>query len=277
MVRPSPDPHESIHGFLAYYLRFLRTRHNATQADVAKILSCSIGQVSKYESGDKQLGTNECKALDAAWNTGGVFKIWLGYAKLGIDANAPSRLLRYQRRAIEHCIYSANVVPLPLQTEDYTRSLLEAGYSAGLIADLEKTLALRMELQNAILDGQPDIWIVIDQIALRQMASPQVMAAQRDWLVEMGQLLHISVRILPLSAAPHTGVDGSYWSFVLPGRRMAAYSGNALGVGRVIDDQAEAIGVMSRFQRLAARAWNEDQSRELLERMGESYDGMAEE
>lgn len=277
MVRPSPDPHESIYAFLAYYLRFLRTRHNATQADVAKILNCSIGQVSKYESGDKQFGSRECTALDKAWNTGGVFTIWLGYAKLGIDANAPVRRARYQRRAIEHCIYSGNVVPIPLQTEDYARSLLGAGQSAGLIEDLEPAVAQRMEFQAAILDGKPDIWIVIDQIALRPMASPQVMADQRDRLVEMGKLRHISIRILPLSAAPHTGADGSYWCFMLPGRRLAAYSGNALGLGRVIDDQAEAAGVMSRFHRLAARAWSEDQSREHLEQMGESYDGLAQE
>lgn len=277
MVRPSPDPHESIYAFLAYYLRFLRLQRGLTQADVAKILNCSIGQVSKYESGEKQLGTRECAALDKAWDTGGVFTIWLGYAKLGIDANAPSRLDHYQRRAIEHCIYSHNLVPLPLQTEEYARSLLGAGHTAGLIEDLEVAVAVRMDLQTAILDGRPNLWILIDQIALRQMASPQVMIDQRNKLVEMGRLRHVSVRILPLSAAPHTGVDGSYWCFTLPGRRLAAYSGNALGIGRVIDDQTEAVGVASRFQRLAARAWSEDQSREHLEQMGGCYDNMAQE
>lgn len=277
MVRPSPDPHESIHAFMAYYLRFLRLQRGLTQADVAKILNCSIGQVSKYESGEKQLGTRECTALDKAWNTGGVFTIWLGYAKLGIDANAPSRLNRYQRRATQHCIYSANLVPIPLQTEDYARSLLEAGHAAGNIEDVETAVAQRMDLQAAILDGRPDLWIVVDEIALRPMGNAQVMAGQWRRLVEMGRLHHASVRILPLSAAPHTGVDGSYWCFTLPGRRLAAHSGNALGMGRVIDDQTEAADVAKRFQRLAARAWNEDQSREHLERMGESHDGLAEE
>ncbi|TYK43187.1 DUF5753 domain-containing protein [Actinomadura decatromicini] len=244
---------------------------------MAKILSCSIGQVSKYESGDKQLGTNECKALDAAWNTGGVFKIWLGYAKLGIDANAPSRLDRYQRRATQHCIYSGNVIPIPLQTEDYARSLLGAGHDAGLIEDIETAVGRRMERQAAILDGQPDLWVVMDEVALRPMGTPQVMADQWARLVEMSKLRHVSIRILPMSATPHTGVDGSYWCFTLPGRRLAAHSGNALGLGRVIDDQTEAAEVATRFQRLAARAWNEDQSREHLDRMGESYGGLAQE
>ncbi|MFG2087661.1 Scr1 family TA system antitoxin-like transcriptional regulator [Spirillospora sp. NPDC048824] len=277
MVRPSPDPHESIYAFMAYYLRFLRVQHNVTQADVAKILNCSIGQVSKYETGEKQFGTRECAALDKEWNTGNVFTIWLGYAKLGIDANAPSRLDRYQRKAVEHCIFSSSIVPIPLQTEGYARCLLEAGHAAGLIEDVEIAVALRMDLQAAILDGRPDLWVVLDEIALRSMGSSQVMADQWDKLAEMGQLHHVSVRILPLSAAPHTGVDGSYWCFTLPGRRLAAHSGNALGMGRVIDDQTEAADVARRFQRLAARAWNEDQSRQYLSRMGEINDGLAQE
>jgi hypothetical protein len=53
---------------------------------------------------------------------------------------------------------------------------------------------------------------------------------------------------------------------------MAAYSGSALGFGKIIDDQTEAAAVAIRFQRLAARAWNEDQSRDYLTGMGGDHD-----
>jgi hypothetical protein len=64
-------------------------------------------------------------------------------------------------------------------------------------------------------------------------------------------------------------VDGAFSCFGLPGRRLAAFSGNALGVGRVIDDQQEAAEVVLRFHRIAARAWSEDQSCEYLLGMGD--------
>ncbi|MEU5989133.1 helix-turn-helix transcriptional regulator [Spirillospora sp. NPDC047418] len=277
MVRPSPDPHESIYAFMAYYLRFLRLRHGLTQANVAKVLNCSIGQVSKYESGEKQLGTRECTALDKAWDTGGVFTIWLGYAKLGIDANAPSRLDRYYRKAIEHCMFANSVVPLPLQVEDYARGLLEAGHAAGFVHDVEETLAARMELQAAMLDGQPQIWAVLEQGAVRSAGTVAVMAAQRDYLLQMGRLSYVSIRILPFAAVPHIGLDGPFYCCTLPGRRHAAFSSSALGMGRVIDDQMEAAAVALRFNRIAARAWSEDQSREYLSRMDGQRDGLAEE
>lgn len=277
MVRPSPDPHESIYAFMAYYLRFLRVQRNATQADVAKILNCSIGQVSKYETGEKQLGTRECAALDKEWNTGNVFTIWLGYAKLGIDANAPSRLDRYYRKAIEHCVFANSLVPLPLQTEDYARTLLEAGHAAGILNDVEAVLAARLELQAAMLDGEPQIWAVLEEGVVRPMGSAGVMAAQRDHLLQMSRLSYVSVRILPLTAAPHIGMDGPFYCCTLPGRRCAAFSSNALGMGRVIDDQTEAARVGRRFNQIAARAWSEDQSRDYLSRRDDEHDGLAEE
>jgi hypothetical protein len=150
--------------------------------------------------------------------------------------------------------------------------LLQAGHAAGYIDDVDEAVAKRMERQTTILDGQPHLWIVLDQIALRPIDTPEVMAAQRDRLLEMGRLNHVSIRILPLSAAPHIGVDGPFWCFTMANRRQAAYSGGALGFGKIIDDQTEAAAVAIRFQRLAARAWNEDQSRDHLTGMGDDHD-----
>jgi transcriptional regulator with XRE-family HTH domain len=274
MVRPSPEPTNSIHDFMAYYLRFQRMRHGMTQAEVGKIIGCSNTQVSKYESGDKQLDANQCKALDEAWDTGGVFGTMLIFAKQGLDVNFRTRRRRYQHRAIEHQIFS-HILPIPFQTEEYARGLLEEGYAAGYIDDVDEAVEYRMELQSKILENEPQLWILVDQIALRPMGSPEVMAAQRDKLLEAATLNHVSIRILPLSAAPHIGVDGPFWCFTMPDRRLAAFSGNTLGVGRIIDDQVEAAHAVLTFQRLAARAWNEEQSRECIARMGEDHDGLA--
>ncbi|MFC6880565.1 MULTISPECIES: helix-turn-helix domain-containing protein [Actinomadura] len=260
---------------MAYYLRFLRLRHASTQVEVGKILGCTNSQVSKYESAQKQLDGRQCAALDEAWDTGGLFTILLGYAKLGTDVNWPVRLGRYQRNAVEHYIFSNYMIPMPFQTEDYARGVLRAGYDAGFLDDVDATLGGRMELQAAMLEGNPQIWAVLDQGALREMGSVGVMAAQRDHLIEMGASPNVSLRILPLSAAPHIGVDGPFHCFTLPDRRLAAFSGNALGVGRVIDDQPEASSAVLRFHRIAARAWSEDQTREHIAQLGEVDDGLA--
>jgi transcriptional regulator with XRE-family HTH domain len=269
MVRPSPDPKLSIYHLMAYYLRILRVERRATQVQVGEILGCSDSQISKYESGEKHLDGKQCAALDEWWKTGGLFTILLGYAKLGVDANWPVRRDRYQRSATAHHIFGTNVVPLPLQTEDYARGLLESGHAAGFLDDVDAAVARRMEIQEGMLEGSPAIWVVLDEVALRPMGPPQVMAGQRDRLLELAALSNLSVRILPQSAAPHIGIDGSFHVFTLPDRRVAAFSGGALGVGRVIDDQTEAESVAVRFHKIAARSWSEDQSRDHIAGMGE--------
>lgn len=177
--------------------------------------------------------------------------------------------MRYQIQASVLRIFSNNLIPLPFQTEDYARGLLGAGYAARLIDDVESAVAKRMEIQARILDGDPEIWLVLDEMALRPMGPPEVMREQYNRLLELERLPNVSIRMLPLSATPNIGVDGSFWCFELPNRRLAAFSGTALDVGRVIDDQTEVAGVAVRFERIAARAWSEDQTREHIAKMGE--------
>ncbi|HEX6473036.1 MAG TPA: helix-turn-helix transcriptional regulator, partial [Streptosporangiaceae bacterium] len=247
MVRESPDPTVSIYALMAYYLRFLRVKNQMTQTQVGEILGCTKGQVSKYEAGLRQLDERECATLDQAWDTGGLFTILHGYAKLGVDPNWPAKHRRYQREATEHYIFAGDLIPLPFQTEDYARGVLESGHAAGFIDDVATAVKRRMDLQAAMLDGRPEVWAVLDEVALRPMGPASVMVAQRERLLELGGLTHVSVRILPSSAAPNIGVDGSFNCYTLPGRRLAAFSGSALGVGRVIDDQQEAAEVVLRF------------------------------
>ncbi|MFL6054222.1 MAG: DUF5753 domain-containing protein [Actinoallomurus sp.] len=194
------------------------------------------------------------------------------FARLSHNPDWPARVDRCQREADQLKIFHNSFIPLPFQTEDYARGLLSAGHAAGLVQDLEAALARRMTHQAAILERRPApplIWAVLDEAALRPMGAPAVMKAQFEHLIECGSLPHVSLRVVPLTAAPHVGIDGWFTFFELPGRRLAAFAGATLDVGRMIDEQAEAAAVSVRFDRIAAQAFNEDQTRDLLKRMAE--------
>jgi hypothetical protein len=267
MVRQSPDPDVSLYALIAYYLRFLRLKHNMTQDEVGKIIGCTKSQVSKYEGGTRQIDEREADILDQLWDTGGILTILLRYAKLGVDPNWSEKLRRYQRNASVLRIYSGNIIPFPFQAEGYARALLSAGHAAGLVDDIDSAVARRMEHQAAMLADDPALWAVFDEVALRPMGGTAVMGEQRDLLLELAQLRHISIRVLPEDAAPHIGLDGSFCCFEMPSRRRAAFTGTGLNVGRVIEDEVEAARVAVRFERIAARSWSEDQSREWIARM----------
>jgi DNA-binding XRE family transcriptional regulator len=267
MVRQSPDPDVSLYALIAYYLRFLRLKHNMTQDEVGKIIGCTKSQVSKYEGGTRQIDEREADILDQLWDTGGILTILLRYAKLGVDPNWSEKLRRYERTATTHRIFSNNIIPMPFQSEGYARALLSAGHAACLVKDVDAAVARRLDHQAAMLADSPQIWAVLDEVALRPMGGTAVMEEQRDLLLDHGRTRHISLRVIPENAAPHVGIDGSFRHFELPRGLRAAFAGTALEVGRVIEDQGEAAEVVVRFERIAARAWSEDQSREWITRM----------
>ncbi|WP_165978048.1 helix-turn-helix domain-containing protein [Actinomadura darangshiensis] len=264
MVNPSPNPDISLYALMAYYLRFLRLKRNMTQTQVGRIINCTKSQVSKYEVGTRQLDELECAALDKAWDTGGLFTILLRYARLGFDPNWPEGLRRYQREASVMRLFYNNVIPMPFQNESYARSLLTAGHEAQLVGDVERAVAKRMAHQEMMLADDPMIWAILDEVALRPMADTGLMEEQRDRLLKLMDLRNISIRVIPEAALPHIGVDGSFSYFELQNGQRAAFAGTNFNIGRIIDDQAEAARVAVRFERIAARSWSEDQSREWI-------------
>ncbi|WP_026412208.1 helix-turn-helix domain-containing protein [Actinomadura oligospora] len=262
MVKPPPDARLSLWALMANHLRHMRIWMNLRQHDVAKILDCSISQVSKYETGDKQLDEKQCKALDAAWHTGQLFETLHYFAVSGENPNWSERLNTFQTSAIEHKIFANNLVPFPFQVEGYAWAFLEAGYADGTITDVEAAVARRMNHQAAILRGDPQIWLLLDEVAVRPMCDNSTMRKQIDHLLTVSTWRNVSVRILP-SNTP-LGADGSFWWFELPDHRTVAFAGTVLDVGRIIDGQESANRARLRFDRLATRAWSQDQSREWL-------------
>lgn len=266
------DPDESLWSAIAFHLRYERQKRGLSQTEVGQIIGVNKHGVSNAEAGRNKLTRIQSDRLDKAWDTGGLFQRLRRFARLSHNPDWPARVDRYQREADQLKIFYNSFIPLPLQTEDYARGLLAAGHSSGLIDDVEAALARRMSHQAAILERRPEpplIWAVLDEAALRPMGDPAVMKAQFQHLITCSGLPHVSLRVVPLRAAPHIGIDGWFWFFELPGRRLAAFAGTTLDVGRVIDDHAEAASVAIRFDRIAAQALNEDQTRDLLIRMAE--------
>ncbi|MFC5750322.1 helix-turn-helix domain-containing protein [Actinomadura rugatobispora] len=263
------DPDESLWHALSFQLRHERQKRGLSQTATGDIMGVNKHAVSNYEAGRNRMTLVQAVRLDRAWDTGGLFARLRRFAKAVYDPEWGKKVERNQREAEQHKIFQNNVVPLPFQIEGYARSLLAAGQAAGAVDDLDGAVQRRMDHQEAILERRPKpplVWAVLDELALRQMAPSEVMRAQYEHLIKLSELQHVSLRVLPATATPNIGVDGSFWFFDLPGRQVAAFAGTTLNVGRLIDDQAEAATAAVRFDHLAARVLNEEQSRELLAR-----------
>lgn len=87
-------------------------------------------------------------------------------------------------------------------------------------------------------------------------------------LLEESEKPHMSIRVVPKSAGIHVGLDGSF-KIMYHELGDVAYSKAQLG-GRQVVSAAEVRRLAVRYDRISARAFPEDQSRELIRKYMEA-------
>lgn len=260
------DPNSSLYAWLAYDLRLYRHRHKLTGTQVGKIINTVRSVVSNLEAGRVRLDDRQARALDKAWDTGGHFQRLLWFARATHDPNWFLQYTQYEAIARVIKIYHGQVVPGPLQTEEYARALL----LASSVEDIESALAERMQRQEILTRPKPPLlWVLLDESVLdRPIGGPQIMKAQLQRLLDMSELPHISVRVIPRSAGAHSGLDGSFQIISLETRDVA-HVGAQRG-GRLVEDTAEVRALSVEYDRIGAKASSEDVSRTLIAQLMEA-------
>lgn len=260
------DPTSSLYAWIAYDLRIYRKRHGMTGTQVGKIIGYVRSHVSNLEAGRVQLDLKQADLLDEAWDTGGHFHRLVTFARKGHDPNWLLQHGQYEVTASVIRIYQGQIIPPPLQTEDYMRALLAESDAE----DLEQAVQSRMARQDAILSrpSPPYVWVLIDEDAVTsEIGGREVMCAQLRHLLELGKLPHVSVRLLPKSTGAHLGLDGPF-RLISVKNRQVAYVGARRG-GRLIEDAAEVQELAVDYERIGFKALSEEASRarivELLE------------
>ncbi|MGW5412088.1 helix-turn-helix domain-containing protein [Actinomadura geliboluensis] len=260
------DPTSSLHAWIAYDLRVYRKRYGLTGAQVGEIIGYVRSYVSNLEAGRVRLEMHQAKALDEAWATGGHFQRLVIFARKGHDPNWFIQYGQYEAASSVIRIYQGQIVPPPLQTEDYMRTLL----SESDAEDLGQAVRSRMARQDAILSrpSPPYVWVLMDEDAVTsEVGGCEVMHDQLVHLLELGRLPHVSVRLILKSAGAHLGLDGPFRLITVKNRQVA-YVGARRG-GRLIEDAAEVQELAVDYERIGFKALSEDASRariaELLE------------
>jgi transcriptional regulator with XRE-family HTH domain len=107
--------------------------------------------------------------------------------------------------------YAVQLIPDLLQTEEYARSALRLTHPEDDSARLDRRVALRMCRQQILhRPAPPKLWAVIDETALRRpLGSRATMRLQLGHLIEVAELQHVSVQVLPFSTGGHPALGGA--------------------------------------------------------------------
>lgn len=109
-----------------------------------------------------------------------------------------------------------------LQTAAYARAVIALGHPNASKGEIERRMELRMKRRQVLHDEQaPHLWAVVDEAVLRRpIGGPATMRAQFEHLVEISELPHVTLQVIPFHAAARTAAGGPITLLRLPEREL---------------------------------------------------------
>ncbi|SEG74346.1 hypothetical protein SAMN04489712_110216 [Thermomonospora echinospora] len=262
IVRDPLDPKISMWHFLSYYLRFMREKEGLSLTQWGRIIGAAKSTVSNIEAGRHRLQEDHAKIIDRKFGTGRLIELLLWFARAAHDPDWFRQFTQYEEQANALKMYHGDVIPFPLQTDEYTWAYVQASNHK----DQEGEYAARLQRKRNILDrkNSPFIWAMLHESALASLVGgAEVMRAQLRYLREVADLPHVIVRVIPFAAGAHLGADGPFQIISLETRDIA-YAGAQNG-GRLVEEPSEVREFGFTFDRIGAKAASEDDSRKLID------------
>ncbi|MFC5219693.1 helix-turn-helix domain-containing protein [Streptomyces coerulescens] len=169
--------------------------------------------------------------------------------------------------------YEPHYVTGLLQTHGYAGAVLRGGFPNDSPEDLERRVDLRLRRQN-LLEGAdaPTLWVVMEEAVLhRVVGGAEVMREQIDRLLEVSELSHVSVDIVPFTAGAHVGACApfTYFRFEEPELPDVVYS-EILSASMYLDQRSDVVAHLEAHNRMSLLT-SSATSRSLLNRMRKEY------
>ncbi|MEU9877902.1 helix-turn-helix domain-containing protein [Streptomyces phaeochromogenes] len=169
--------------------------------------------------------------------------------------------------------YEPHYVTGLLQTYNYARAVLRGGFPNGSDEDLARRVDLRLRRQSLLeRPDAPTLWVVMEETVLHRMVGgAEVMREQIERLLEVSELDHVSVDVVPFTAGAHIGACAPFTYFRFEERELPdiVYS-EILSASVYLDQRSDVAGHLEAHNRMSLLTSSAD-SKALLNRMRKEY------
>jgi transcriptional regulator with XRE-family HTH domain len=260
----------------------LRRRRDAARITidaVAERLECSASKISRIETGHTTATPRDVRDMLTVYGIEGeereeLVQIarearqkgwWHPYSAVLAGAYVGLEQAARSVRA-----YEQQVVPGMLQTEEYARAMIRAARPDFTVEEVDQRVRVRLNRQSLLTQDDPiELWVVLDEAALsRPIGGDAVMRAQLERLVDVSELRHVTVQVLPFEAGAHAGMDGTFaiLDFPEPSDPAVVYAENATG-GLFLEKSEELRKYVFIFDHIRAAALRPEESVTLIARL----------
>jgi transcriptional regulator with XRE-family HTH domain len=168
--------------------------------------------------------------------------------------------------------YESLFIPGLLQTEAYARAVIRGVLPTATGDEVEQRVAARLERQAVLARDRPlQIWAIVDEASIRRVVgSAQVMHDQLLRLVNVAELAHVTLQLIPYNAGAHAGMPGSFVVMDFATDPNVVYLDSMAG-DLFLEEEAEVRRYAGLFEHLRAVALSPDATKQLLVSAASEY------
>lgn len=263
-------------------LRKLRERAGLTVTQAGAHLGVNQGQVSMIETGRTPLSADRVHTLASAYDCSDEALVDSLAAMTGrrgrgwweeYREHLPAALVDLAE--LEHHAQGLRValvihIPALLQTTDHARALFRAVVPAMRQHEIEHRLTHRMKRQGILYrESPPRYSAIIHEAALRMgFGGPSIARNQLQHLLDMGELPHAAVRIIPFGTEyfPSTGQSFDYVEGAVPQLDTVQLDTHHGGCG-FLDAEAQLSKYRAVLNHMESCALSQTESRDFIHRL----------
>ncbi|MFC4376676.1 helix-turn-helix domain-containing protein [Nocardia halotolerans] len=214
---------------LGRHLRDLRNRARMTTRTAATQLEWSEAKIWRIETGQTSLRSLDVEAMCKVY--GAPDDLVEPLAALARETKARGWWTSYndvipegfdvyiglEEAASALSIYENGLVPALLQTEDYTRALLEQAQPDLTDAELDRRLRVRAARQALLVRPESPLRlhvVLAEAVLTRRIGDDRVLAGQRAWLRELADRDTVRIQVVPADTGYHSGLESGRFTIL---------------------------------------------------------------
>ncbi|WP_328223348.1 helix-turn-helix domain-containing protein [Streptomyces sp. NBC_00310] len=177
-------------------------------------------------------------------------------------------LKKLEDEAVELGAYASLQIHGLLQTPEYAQAVYELRRPAYTDEEIDRHVAARMA-RKAVFERapRPSITFVQEEVALRRpVGGRMVLRRQLEHLLEMDELRHVEIQVMPTDRVDHAGLSGAFRVLKLRDGKTLGYTASHLH-GRVICGPREVQILEMRYGMIRAQALSPRESRAFIEKV----------
>ncbi len=178
--------------------------------DFGRAVGYGEDMIYKIESGKRIPRQEFLDRADEVLEAGGLLSAaWEDVKKVRYPKKVRA-LGKLEARAVEIGLYECHIVPGLLQTPEHARAVIGAAQPPYSPDDVERMVAARLARQSVFdRDPAPALSLVMEEGVLRRpVGGRAAWRGQLRRLLDVAQLHHVVLQVMPTDCETHSGLDG---------------------------------------------------------------------